>query len=137
MELKVPEGMHILTELPSAESIKPKPFTSGSYMTALKVMSYITGYCGRIEPNVVAEWRRWYDKDVPKTDRVQDYLQLHPEKFVLPFYEILLTGVLPDLSMSVEPRKPNSRYNFNDTEIEKVKATDNVEWSRRGRKKIT
>jgi hypothetical protein len=61
---------------------------------------------------------------------VQDNLQMHLGQFIFFFFnDILFAGVLPDLTIPVESMKAEQKYNY-DADIEKVKATNNVDFSR-------
>jgi len=100
--------MYILHHLPKATNIQPRGLTSGSRSTFDTVMSKIRSYF-HTNPKVIKEWEDWDKNHLPQSDSVKDYLERHPNKFIIPFKEELFGGILPDISTFVPADARKSR----------------------------
>ena len=133
-----PEGMYILHHLPKATHIQPRGLTGGSRTTFDTVMSKIRSYF-HTNPKVIKEWEDWYKNHLPRTDSVKEYLELYPNKFIIPFKQELFGGILPDVSSFVPAEARKTRKLLGSSLVAReVKATASVSWGENGKKhKVT
>jgi hypothetical protein len=130
--LNDPEGMYVLQRLPPPDrSFVPQGFISGSRNEFVSTLSKITETFGSSQPEVVTVWNE-FAVNVPLNDNVQDYIRQKPEQFIIPFKEILFSGVDVDNTAQIAEfisKKRNAR-----PEIPKMRSNDSITWSRRGKK---
>ena len=76
---------------------------------------------------------------MPQTDSVKEYLELHPNKFIIPFKQELFGGILTDVSSFVPAEARKSRKLLGSSLVAReVKATASVSWGENGKKhKVT
>ena len=122
-EENVCDGIYVLqsllTELPV-----PMPFAENSAHLLFDMLVKIRTKFSNSQPASVTKWLE-FSRDCPKTNDVQKYIKDHPLEIPL------AKELFSDKPIDPSPVIPIAVSDF-DTNIKRVRATDCVQWSRRG-----
>jgi hypothetical protein len=134
-----PEGLYILQSLPPPNrELLPQEFTSDSRSGFDATFRKIQELYTNLQPEVVRQWEE-FALSVPSNDSVQDHLRDHPDSMHIPFRDLLF-------SFSPEEGSANnnsaiqlgddfqSSRKRKDIQMQQLRSTDSVSWSRRNKK---
>jgi hypothetical protein len=122
------DGMHVMTSLPT-EYPTPYPFVEGSREVLDAVLVKIRSEYQVNHADVVMDWNIWAGEVAPKSDSVDEYIRDHP--LVFPLGDILFSDKPVDPAV-VEPWGDENSIIRN---LERMRTTDCVKWSRWGFKR--
>jgi hypothetical protein len=126
-----PGGMHLLKRLPR-KAIQPSPFIAGSHAYLQKVMAAVKSEYSVTNPQWVTAWRVWMGT-APSSDNVQDYVESHPEKYHIPFRDILFGDLDVDSDNVVPPVSRQARgLNPSAKKYKQMETSACVQWSGNG-----
>ena len=117
------DGMYVLHSLPT-ELPKAMPFVENSAHLLTDFLEKIKAKFRYTQPNVVTKWLEFV-KECPRTNDVQKYIKDYPLE--IPLAKELFSGEPIDPAPVVPIADAE-----NNTDIKRVRATDCIQWSRRG-----
>ena len=96
-----------------------------------QVLARVRSQYGHNNPKIVDQWEEWA-AEAPESDNVQEYVEAHPEKFRIPFRDLLFG----DLAVSSEAvfRAASRRKRDSKPKFVQVETTDCVQWKGNGGK---
>jgi hypothetical protein len=127
-------GMYILRRLPTAP-IKPGPFIQGSRDILDKALGAIAKEYTNTNPQWITAWKEWANT-APESDSVQDYITTHPEKWHIPFKELLFKDQdFNDQEVSCVQRNSRVIAAHSKPKFRQMEVAECVQWRGNGGKK--
>ena len=123
-------GLFVLQRLPT-KAIKPCPFIEGSHAYLKKFMGMIKSEYGMTNPQWVTAWRKWIET-APSSDSVNEYIDTHPEKYHIPFRDLLFGDLSLDDSEVLARVRVSRVAGVASKNLKKVETAESVQWTGNG-----
>lgn len=124
-------GMYLLQRFPS-RPIQPGPFLAGSSKYLQDTMSAIRREYGVTNPQWVTAWEDWL-VGAPQSDNSQEYIKANPDKYHIPFRDLLFGGLDINSDNAVLPMAQKTRdFNIKKPKFCQMEAAACVQWKGNG-----